>query len=145
MTIARMWQLDPWRELDRLQDEMNRLFRDTLGRTVIRRYPAINMWVKDDQAIITAELPGFDPDKLDITVLNDELHIRGERKLPEPEKEVTFHRKEIDVDSFQRTIDLPFVVESDKVEANFERGVLTIILPRAEADKPRKISVKTNK
>ncbi len=143
MTLTRMWQVDPWRELDRIQDEMNRLFRDTFGRVAVRRYPAINMWVKDDEAIVTAELPGFDPDKLEITVLNDELHIKGERKLPEPEKEVTFHRKEIDVDSFQRTIELPFAVENDKVDANFDRGVLTITLPRAEADKPRKIQVKT--
>ncbi|APF20508.1 heat shock protein Hsp20 [Caldithrix abyssi DSM 13497] len=143
MTLARMWQVDPWRELDRIHDEMNRLFRDTFSRVAVRRYPAINMWVKDDQAIVTAELPGFDPDKLEITVLNDELHIKGERKLPEPEKDVTFHRKEIDVDSFQRTISLPYAVENDKVEANFEKGVLTIVLPRAEADKPRKIQVKS--
>ncbi|MHB2149824.1 Hsp20/alpha crystallin family protein [Calditrichota bacterium LG25] len=143
MTLARMWQVDPWRELDRIHDEMNRLFRDTFSRVAVRRYPAINMWVKDDQAIVTAELPGFDPDKLEITVLNDELHIKGERKLPEPEKDVTFHRKEIDVESFQRTISLPYAVENDKVEANFEKGVLTIVLPRAEADKPRKIQVKS--
>ncbi len=143
MTITRMWQVDPWQELDRIQNEMSRLLRDTFGRVAVRRYPAINMWANNDQAIVTAELPGFDPDKLEITVLNDELHIKGERKLPEPEKDVTFHRKEIDVDSFQRTITLPFAVENDKVEAKFDRGVLTIVLPRAEADKPRKIQVKT--
>ena len=143
MTLTRMWQVDPWRELDRIQDEMNRLIRDAFGRSQISRYPAINMWANNDEAVVTAELPGFDPEKLEITVLNDELHLKGERKLPEPEKDVTFHRKEIEVDSFQRTISLPFAVESDKIEASFDRGVLTIVLPRAEADKPRKIQVKT--
>ena len=143
MTLTRMWQVDPWRELDRIQDEMNRLIRDAFGRPQISRYPAINMWANNDEAVVTAELPGFDPEKLEITVLNDELHLKGERKLPEPEKDVTFHRKEIEVDSFQRTISLPFAVESDKIEASFDRGVLTIVLPRAEADKPRKIQVKT--
>ena len=143
MTLTRMWQVDPWRELDRIQDEMNRLIRDDFGRPQISRYPAINMWANNDEAVVTAELPGFDPEKLEITVLNDELHLKGERKLPEPEKDVTFHRKEIEVDSFQRTISLPFAVESDKIEASFDRGVLTIVLPRAEADKPRKIQVKT--
>ncbi len=143
MYLDKIWQLDPWRELDRIHDEMNRLFQDTFSRTPIRSYPAINLWVKDDGALVTAELPGYDVNDLDITVLNDELRIKGKRNMPKPDKDLKFHRLESDIDSFQRTIDLPFPVESDKVEAKLERGVLTIVLPRAEFDKPRKIQVST--
>ncbi len=143
MYLTRFWNIDPWRELDRIQSEMNRLFRETYDRAAVRRYPAVNIWVKDDSAVVTAELPGFEPNDIEITVLNDELRLKGQRKKPDLGKEIKFHRQEIEVDAFQRTIDLPFPVESDKVEAKFNRGVLTITLPRAEADKPKKIQVKT--
>lgn len=143
MYLNRIWQFDPWRELDRIHDEMNRLFSDALGRTVASTYPAINIWVKDDTALVTAELPGFDVKDLDITVLNDELRIKGTRKKPDLGEDVQIHRQESGIDSFQRSIQLPYAVESDKVEAKFDRGVLTITLPRAEADKPRKIQVST--
>ena len=141
MYLSRIWQFDPWHELDQIHDEMNRLFSDALGRTVVSSYPAINIWVKDDSALVTAEIPGFDVKDLDITVLNDELRIKGTRQKPDLGKNVQIHRQESSVDSFQRTIQLPYAVESDKVEAKFERGVLNITLPRAEADKPRKIQV----
>ncbi len=143
MYLSRIWQFDPWRELDRIHDEMNRLFADALGRTVTSTYPPINIYVKDDNTVVTAELPGFDVKDLDITVLNDELRIKGTRKKPELGENVQIHRQESGVDSFQRNIQLPYAVESDKVEAKFDRGVLVITLPRAEADKPRKIKVST--
>ena len=130
--------------MDQLQREMNRLFDSTNRGRVLTApgYPAINIWTNDDEQLITAEMPGIHPDDIDIDVTGDALSISGERKPDEVAKEARYHRRERSYGSYSRTIQLPFMVDTNKVEANFKNGILMISLPRAEIDKPKKITIK---
>ena len=132
------------REMERLRREMNRLFSDwpagAQGSTV-SGYPAMNVWTDEDSAIVTAELPGMDREMIDISVEDDTLTVRGERQMEEKEG-ASYHRRERRFGSFVRSFRLPFRVDAEKVEATFKNGVLNIVLPRAEEEKPKKISVR---
>jgi HSP20 family protein len=133
-----------WREMERLRREMNRLFADVRpGLAAAPCYPAMNVWTNQDGAIVTAELPGFTPEDIDISVVNDTLTLSGNRSPEELEEGETYHRRERSCGRFSRAFQLPFAVETGEVEATFEKGVLKVTLPRAEADKPKKITVKT--
>ncbi len=133
-----------WQEMDQIQREMNRLFDTTSKGRVFNSpsYPAINIWTNEDGQVISAEMPDVHPDDIDIDVTGDALSISGERKPDELIKDAHYHRRERSYGSFSRTIQLPFMVDTNKVEANFKNGVLMISLPRAEADKPKKITIK---
>jgi len=135
-----------WQEMDQLQREMNRLFDTTSKGRVFSSpsYPAINIWTNEDGQVISAEMPGVQPEDINIDVTGDALSISGERKPDEVAKEAHYHRRERSYGSFSRTIQLPFMVDTNEVEANFENGVLLIRLPRAEADRPKKIAIKSN-
>ena len=128
------------REMNRISDEMDRdpLFGNVAG------YPAMNAWTNDDGATITAELPGIDMDTLEISVHNDTLTLSGERKSEDLGEGETYHRRERSYGQFRRAFQLPFQIAADKVEARYHRGFLQITLPRAEADKPRKIRVRAS-
>jgi HSP20 family protein len=133
---------DPFWEMQRLQREMNDLFSG-YGRVSGRDYPALNAWLSENEVMATAELPGIDPEKLDISVVGDSLTLRGIREADRIQEGDTYHRQERGFGEFSRTIQLPFQVDADKVEAKYEKGILRIRLPRAEADKPRRISIKS--
>jgi HSP20 family protein len=129
----------------RLQRDMNRLLGGTSrwpGWSTAPSYPAMNVWTNQDGAVVTAELPGVDPDEIDISVQNDTLTLRGARAPDEVPEGGTYHRRERGSGSFTRSLQLPFPVEAEKVVASYEKGVLTIALPRVEADKPIKIAIK---
>ncbi len=136
----------PWQEMERLHREVDRLFSDSFtmsgGRTA-PTYPAINVWTNEDGAVVTAELPGVDADDIDISVVGDTLTLSGARASLALEEGDKYHRRERGYGKFNRSFQLPFLVEADNVEALFEKGILHLSLPRAEADKPRKISVKS--
>lgn len=134
--------LSPWRELNRIQNEMNRIFDDSSWYSR-HEYPAVNLWSNADKALITAELPGYSKKDVDISLTRDVLRIHGSRKAPECKDNECFHRQERSYGVFDREIQLPFNIDSDKVDASFNNGVLTISLPRAEADKPKTIEIKT--
>jgi HSP20 family protein len=145
MTIRayRGWT-SPWREMERLRREMNRLFNEGLTGSrwdTAASYPAMNVWTDNNSAIVTAELPGFDMEELDISVEDDVLTLRGNRQPEELGEGATYHRRERRFGSFVRTFRLPFRVEAAKVEASYAKGVLKVFLPRAEADKPKKIAI----
>ena len=101
----------------------------------------MNVWTNEEGAVVTAELPGVAPEDIDISVINETLTVTGARQ-PEEVEGATYHRRERSQGKFTRSFELPFRIESDQVEASFENGVLHIALPRAEADKPKKITVK---
>lgn len=137
--------MSPWREMERLQREMNRLFSDTYsvaGRRMAPSFPAMNVWTNDEGAVITAELPGLNPDDIDVSVVGDTLTLSGNRRPDELEAGEKYHRRERGYGRFTRTFQLPFQVEANNVEATFKNGVLHLSLPRAEVDKPKKIAVK---
>jgi HSP20 family protein len=134
-----------WSEMDRLQREMNRLFDRTAGQRVrmAPSFPAINIWASEDQQVLTAEVPGFDPDEIEVKVIGDVLTISGQRGPEEHPADVRYHRRERGYGSFTRSIELSYQVDAGKVEATFKNGIIEIDLPRAEEDKPRKIAVKS--
>ncbi len=132
-----------WREMERLQRDMNQLVGGLGSRVVTpASFPAMNVWTGDDTAVITAEVPGVSADEIDISVVGETLTLSGERKPEDLEGGVRYHRRERGGGRFSRSIELPFRVDADKVEAAYDKGILRVTLPRAEADKPRKITVR---
>jgi HSP20 family protein len=134
--------MNPLSEIQRLREEMNQVFSG-LDKPLSEEFPSVNAWLGEGDVIVTAELPGVDPGKVDISVVGDTLTISGSRET-EPLKEgESYHRQERGHGRFARSLQLPFHVDAGKVEATYDRGILQMTLPRAEADKPRKISVKS--
>lgn len=136
------WDNDPWRDLRRLQRDMNRLFGESAG-LVTREYPAVNIWTGDEDIVVSAEIPGMESTDLDITVHENTLTLRGSLKGDKLQKGETYHRQERGNGSFVRSVQLPFAVEANKVDAKLEKGILSLTLPRAESEKPKKIEIKT--
>jgi HSP20 family protein len=129
---------DPWNELFGL-DEFFRSWPETTNG-----YPAVTAWKDEEKAVVEAELPGFEPGDVDISVKGRRLTISGERKAEGLEGQDSYHYKDRWHGSFTRSFELPFEVDDKKVEAQYRHGILTVTLPRAEADKPRKIEVTLN-
>jgi HSP20 family protein len=142
MAIIRWKPVD---EVDRLRQEVDSLFGSFLSETepfFSRVYPAVNLSEKENNLFVRAELPGVNPESLEISVVEGRLLIRGERKIDVEEKNISYHRREREAGFFRRTVALPTKVDPGKVSAIIKNGVLTITLPKSEEAKPRKISVK---
>jgi len=135
--FGRLW--DPWREFERMQRTLSKW---AYPSTV--EFPAINVWVAGDTAVVTTELPGVDPKAIDISVVGKSLTLRGSREREEFKEDESYHRRERWHGQFTKNIEMPFNIDAGKVEAKFARGILRITLPRAEADKPQKITVKSD-
>jgi HSP20 family protein len=134
-----------WREMDRLQRDMNRLFNQyspARYRTA-PSYPAINIWTNEDGQFVSGEMPGVRAEDIDISVDGYTLTLSGERSSEEIPEQAHFHRRERGFGKFSRSIQLPFAVDAEKVEAKLEDGILNITLPKIEAEKPRQISIKS--
>ena len=140
LSRGRIW--DAFRDMERLQTQLNNLL-NTVSPESAPDFPPINIWVSENGAIVSAEIPGVDPAEIDISIVQETLTLRGTRNLEPPKDAGTYHRRERGTGSFARTVELPFRVNGDGVEAKFCSGILCITLPRAEQDKPRKISVKS--
>uniref|UniRef100_A0A7C3Z8J8 Hsp20/alpha crystallin family protein n=1 Tax=Desulfobacca acetoxidans TaxID=60893 RepID=A0A7C3Z8J8_9BACT len=144
--MAIFFDRDPFLELERLQRQMDRLFQDLTGREFYPRrvgvYPLVNISEDHDHIYVRAELPGVNPEDLEITMKDQQLVLRGERKIPPEEKNVNYHRRERESGFFRRVLRLPSPVDPNKVEARCKDGVLTITLTKPEEVKPRKITVK---
>jgi len=128
--------LDPWREFDRMSRLVNRT--DSYGSS---EYPAVNVWVNGDNAVITTEIPGIDRNTIDISVSGNTVSLSGSRPAEETKEEQSYHRHELWHGKFSKMVKLPFNIDADKVNATYRNGVLQISLPQLEADKPRKINI----
>jgi len=147
MAIIR-WRTEPnpFREIDRLRGEVDRLFNEFgggRGTFFSRVYPAINVGEDQDNFYIRAELPGVEPEKLDIECVEGSFVIRGERTIAPENAGISYHRREREGGTFRRIVSVPERVDPGKVSADLKNGVLTVVLAKAEEAKPRKISVKT--
>jgi HSP20 family protein len=100
------------------------------------------MYQTDDEVVVRAALPGFKPDDVQINITGDVLHIKGEMKHEEEKKEKAWHMREQRWGAFERSVALPTDVVADKARAEFENGVLTITLPKAEEVKPKAVNIK---
>jgi HSP20 family protein len=128
--------LEPWREVDRF----NRSAFRNLSPGLVE-FPPVNLWKNEDKAVITTEIPGVDLGGVEINVVGTTISLRFERKREELNEGESYTRNERWYGEFSRTIELPFNVQVDKVSAKFSKGILYIEMPRAEAEKPRKITV----
>jgi len=138
--------------LQQLRDEVDRLFTNVLTHPSVssaarlvsgRGFPAVNVWEDTENLFVEAEVPGLKAEDLDITVVGDELTLKGQRP-EQPETEAAFHRRERGVGSFTRIVRLATEVDADNVQAALNDGVLLLTLPKSEAAKPRKIKVQTD-
>ena len=139
MVTSMFYGGDPFGDMRRLQDEVNRLFQSAAAPRS-GGFPAINVYAHPDGIVIMAELPGVTQDDLEITVHRDTVTLRGERR-DQPQDARAYHRRERGRGPFARTFGLPFQVDPEKVEARLVAGVLTLILQRPERDKPKRIRV----
>lgn len=128
-------------ELNRFQRDLNRLW-DGMLNVSTPTFPALNVWVNQDRVVVTAELPGLAADELEISIVNDTVTLSGNRVIPAGDN-IKYHRRERTEGQFSRTLQFPFRIDSNNVEALFLNGVLQLTLPKAEADKPKKIAIKT--
>ena len=137
-------------EFDRLGNRMSRFFEDDMHREPGRSFsssgvfPLLNMSEDQDNYYLTAELPGVPSDSIELSVENNSMTLRGERRAGKADQSVNFHRREREAGYFRRVINLPMKIDADKVSAASDNGVLTVTLPKAAEVKPRKIAVSAN-
>ena len=146
MTIVR-WE--PLRELGSLQNEMNRLFNTVFdapppgngGQTMRRWMPAMDLVESGDHFVLRADLPGMGENDVKIEVEEGTLTISGERKAEHEARERGWYRIERSFGSFSRSLTLPDGVDPDAISAEFDRGVLSVRIPKPEERKPRRVSI----
>jgi len=139
----------PFKELEEMERRMEDLFRWPFIPSVWRRLPTvgrgwtppIEMFEKEDKFIVKAELPGMKKEEIDVSIVGDTLTIKGERKAETEVKEENYYCCERCYGSFLRSITLPTAIDIKKVEANYQNGVLELVLPKAPEVKPQKIDV----
>lgn len=133
-------------EVEKLRNEMNRLWGMVSGEQAsverTRIFPPIVVSEDNDYLYVRAELPGVETDQLDLSVVNNQLILRGERKIGEEGGKFNYHRREREEGIFRRIVALPSRVDTEKVEARTKNGILTIKLAKAEEVKPRPIQIK---
>jgi HSP20 family protein len=139
---------DPFREAVSLRDAMNALFQDSFVRPSGPMSQAggpvalpLDVSENENEFVVRASLPGIKPEDVQITVHGDTLTIQGESKFEDEKKGERWHLRERRAGSFQRSIMLTTPVNSDKAQAQFEHGVLTLTLPKSEQAKPRQIKI----
>ena len=129
-----------------LREAMDHLFDDAFTRPLTLRdgwsAPAIDMYQTDDEIVVKASLPGVKADEVQINITGEILTIKGETKQVEEKKDKAWHMREQRWGTFERAIALPTEVTADKAKAEFENGILTITLPKAEEVKPKIINIK---
>ena len=147
--MANLVRWDPFRDLVDMDRLMDRVLR---GGDVRRRSqaleqgvktPALDVYDKKDKIVVKAELPGMDPKDIEITLHDNVLTMRGERKQEKEQKEENYHRVERSYGSFVRSFRLPADVESEKVDAAYKDGILTVKLKKSAKGAAKKIEIKT--
>lgn len=138
---------NPLRDMSILQNQMNRLFEDALHTWPTESdgtgawSPAADIYETDNDLVLQTDLPGIDPKQIDVRVENNVLTIRGERRFePKVERE-NFHRVERSYGAFSRSFTLATAVDSEKIQAHYKNGVLSITLPKVEQAKPKRIQI----
>lgn len=142
MAITR-W--DPFREVVTMQNRLNSLFRDMNDGdsplTTAAFVPAVDIYEDDKKVMLKLEVPGIDEKDLDVSVENNTLTVKGERKFEAEEKEENFHRIERRYGTFFRAFTLPSTVQTENVKASYNAGVLKLELPKKPEAQPRQIKI----
>jgi HSP20 family protein len=136
---------DPYREVATLQDRLNRAFGGRTERedemSLAAWAPPVDIAEEKDRIVITAELPGFKENEIEIQTENGMLTLRGERRFEKETDGKNFHRVERSYGQFSRSFSLPNNVDREKIRATFRNGLLEVELPKREDAKPRTIKV----
>jgi HSP20 family protein len=148
-TMTVLTRFEPFREFSTLQDRINRVFRESYGHgsgqdeslTTSGFAPAVDVYEDEHNVTLKIEVPGIDEKDIDVRLENNTLTVHGERKIEKEEKEENYRRVERQYGSFTRTFTLPTTVDSEKVSATYDKGVLKIALPKKAEAKPKQIKV----
>jgi HSP20 family protein len=138
---------DPWRELQRVQDDMARLFDERLGGREgesVGWTPRVDIFEDGEGVALRFELAGVEPKDVDIRFENGVLTLRGERRLDREEDKENYHRVEMAYGTFTRSFSLPQTIDAEKIRADSKNGVLTVHLPKKPEAKPKAIQVKVS-
>jgi HSP20 family protein len=139
---------DPFRDLNLLQDRMNRLFDDA-GRNwksdepaaTTTWSPSVDIFETQGEIVVKAELPGMDRSDIGLNIENNVLTLKGERRFEKETKEENYHRIERAYGAFSRSFSIPATVDEEKIRADYKDGVLKIVLPKKEQAKPKRIQI----
>ncbi len=145
MTMLSRW--DPLRDLQRVQDEMSRLFEERgLAREgeSVGWTPRVDIFEDDEVVSLRFDLAGVEPKDVDIRFENGVLTLRGERKLEKDEKKDNYHRVELSYGTFTRSFSLPQTIDAEKIRAESKNGILSVLLPKKPEAKPKAIQVKVS-
>ena len=143
-------QYAPFRGLSTLQDQVNRLFNESIVRghgeesAITTWAPAVDIYETPNELVVKADLPEVEEKDIDIRVENNLLTIRGERKFEKSVSEDNYLRVERTYGSFSRSFSLPNTVNAEAIHAEYKNGVLTVNLPKREESKPRQVKVSVN-
>ena len=150
MTLVR-WEprttRSPWRGMWNLQHRMNSMFDDMFetngdeDATIIRWRPAVDISETENEFTVSAELPGMTKENIELTIKDDVLTLKGEKKLAEEKKDGDVYLSERCFGSFQRSFNLTNRVDANKVKAEFNNGILTIHMPKLEEAKPKAVEI----
>jgi len=139
------WSDNPWRALEQLQDEINRLFDFSFGRLPQEREtvyaPSVDVSEDKDNIYVEADLPGLEQKDINISLRRDSLCISAKREEKKEEKRKNYHRVERVSRNFYREIALPSTVDTDKIKAVYKNGVLKVTLPKKEEEKEKEIKI----
>jgi HSP20 family protein len=148
MTMNNLTRWDPMREMMSMRNNIDRLFENFFdtqpaGRQLSSWVLPLDVAENEEDFVVKATIPGVDPNNLEITYNNHTLSIKGEVEEDKKIDESRYHLRERRFGRFERSIYLPTEVEADKIEANYEAGVLSLRLPKSEEVKPKRISIKS--
>ncbi len=138
---------NPFRELARIENELNKLFTEFLPSTretveVVTWAPRVDVYEKDNNLVIEAEIPGAKKEDIEVKIKDNAVVIRGEVKKEEEKKEENFYRKERFYGTFERVIPLPVEVKAEEAKAEFKDGILKLTIPKTTQEHEVKIEVK---
>jgi HSP20 family protein len=149
--MANLIRWDPFREISSMRDSMDNLFNEGLSRSLTSAFwdgastPAMDVYSTEDEVIVKLAVPGVRPEDIQVSVSNGVLVVRGEVKEEKEETEKTYHLRERRYGSFVRSVALPISANADKATAEFDNGVITLTLPKAEEAKTKTINIKVKK
>jgi len=139
------WRIrSPWDELHRMRQQLEQMFDEApYQRASAGVFPLINLTEDKNNYYVRAELPGVKADELDIQASANSIAISGERKIAAEDQNARYHRKEREAGSFSRMIGLPGDIDTNKIDAKLENGILNVVISKAEAAKPKQITIKS--
>ena len=140
---------DSFSHLSSLRSAVDQMFGDYMGRPGVERsyggvFPPLNITDSEKNLYVRAELPGVDTKEIDISATADSITLRGERNVPQVSEEISYHQREREFGTFKRIINLPTKINTDKINASYKNGILTVVLPKAEEVQPKQIKIKTS-